>query len=404
MAIFGVVKKVSHIYMDYAAATPVDEAVLARMKKYWSEDFGNPGSIHDFGVSASRAVEQARKDVAGVLGARAEEVIFTSGGTESNNLAVLGAARAAKTREPNKKHHIIVSAIEHHSVLKSCEELACLRSQAHEGFEISYIPVGENGIVNPNDIKATIKANTILVSVMYANNEVGAIQPIKEIARIIKKERADGGVYPLFHTDACQAPGLLPIKTESLGVDLMTLSGAKIYGPKGSGILYVKKGTPISPIVFGGGQERGLRSGTPDVASIVGFAEALKIADVKREKESARLTELRDYFISKLKSGVSNAELNGDEKARLPNNVNIYFPRADAEQFVIELDVAGFAVSAGSACSSREEAPSHVLLALFGSEKRAMQSLRFTFGRNTAKKDIDALLKAILSILPRIRA
>jgi len=366
------------------------------MKKFWSSEFGNPGSIHSFGLAANKALEDARKSIAMVLGARSSEIVFTSGGTESDNIAILGVAKLFKKNANGTKLHIITTEIEHHAVIHPMKFLE------NSGFEVTYLPVSEKGIVSVGDIEKAIKENTVLVSIIYANNEVGTIQPIREIGNMIKKFRGDRP-YPLFHTDACQAPGYLNLQVSNLGVDLMTISGSKIYGPKGVGLLYVKTGTPIEPIIFGGGQEAGLRSGTQPVPLIVGLARAFKMSEDKKKKESERLTKIRDYFISTVVKKIEGAKLNGDAKLRLPNNANIYFPGVSGEQLVIELDVRGIAASTGSACSSREEAPSHVLRAMYNDKKRADSSVRFTFGRDTVKKDIDDTIKILGSIINRIR-
>lgn len=406
-------KPVKRIYLDHAAATPVSEEVMKTMKPYFSRDFGNPGSIHNEGIVPAKALEAVRKETAKVLGARSNEIIFTSGGTEANNLAVLGVANFFKRVSNGKKLHIITTKIEHHSVLKPFKFLE------NSGFEVTYLNVSKKGIINLDELKKSIKENTVLVSVMYANNEIGTIQPIREIAKIIKDAKKDR-VYPIFHTDACQAPGALSLQVSNLGIDLMTLSGAKIYGPKGAGALYIRTGTPIDPIIFGGEQENGMRSGTQDIPAIVGFAKAFTLAEEKKKKESERLTKFRDYFIEKIKKEItwrlslqveaqppSNlkgaCELNGDQKLRLPNNVNFYFPKISGEQLVIELDVKGISASTGSACSSRAEAPSHVLLALYGSEERAESSVRFTLGGSTSKSEIDRTVKILKEIIERLR-
>ncbi|HBM45799.1 TPA: cysteine desulfurase NifS [Patescibacteria group bacterium] len=384
------------IFLDHASTTPVLGEVLGAMKKFWSSEYGNPGSIHSFGINASKAIEESRKNIAMVLGAKSSEIIFTSGGTESNNLAILGVANLFKKNSNGAKLHIITTQIEHHAVLYPFKYLE------NSGFEVTYLPVSEKGIVSVEEVKKAIKENTVLISIIYANNEVGTIQPIREIGNLIKKVRADRP-YPVFHTDACQAPCFLNLQVSNLGVDLMTISGSKLYGPKGSGFLYVKNNTPIEPTTFGGGQESGLRSGTQAVPLIVGLAKALKIAEDKKKKESDRLISLRDYFIRLVLKKIAGTKLNGDMKLRLPNNANIYFPGISGEQLVIELDVKGIAVSTGSACSSREEAPSHVLLAIYNDKKRADGSIRFTFGRDTTKKDVDQTIKTLDSIIKRIR-
>ena len=283
--------KLPKIYMDHAATTPVDARVLKSMNKYFSEEFGNPSSVHSFGIITKKAIEDSRKKVAGVLQCRQSEIIFTGGGTESDNLAVFGVAR--KYREEHKNGgHIIISAIEHSAVSGPCHVLK------HEGFELTVVPVLSNGILDPKEIKKALRPDTFLVSIMYANNEIGTIQPISEIAKVIRHHRSTWSPglqvnnYPYFHTDACQAPGALSLNVAKLGVDMMTISGSKMYGPKGVGALYVKEGTKIDPMIYGGGQERGMRSGTESVPLIVGLGEALSLTDSMREKESARLLKL----------------------------------------------------------------------------------------------------------------
>lgn len=391
-----VTKTKERIFLDYASTTPVDRGVLGVMKKFWSTEFGNPGSIHSFGISASKALEEARKNIAMILGAKSSEVIFTSGGTESDNLAVLGVAKLFKKNANGAKLHIITTQIEHHAVLYPIKYLE------NNGFEVTYLPVSEKGVVSIDDVRKAIKENTVLVSIIYANNEVGTVQPIREIGNLIKKVKGDRP-YPIFHTDACQAPGSLNLQVSNLGVDLMSMSGSKMYGPKGVGLIYVKNGTPIDSIIFGGGQESGLRSGTQPVSLIVGLSRALKISEEKKKKEIERLTKLRDYFIRSVIKNIEGARLNGDVKQRLPNNVNVYFPGVSGEQLVIELDVRGIAVSTGSACSSREESPSHVIRAMYNDKRRADSSVRFTLGRDTDKKKIDQTIKFLVSIIKRIR-
>lgn len=392
-------KKARQIYMDYASTTPLDPDVAKVMRKYESKEFGNPSSIHSFGISAKRAVDESRKKIANILNCQPSEMVFTSGGTEGDNMAILGLARSV---DKNKYKHIITTTIEHHAVSSPC----CLLES--EGFEVTCLPVSKEGIVDPEDVKKALRPDTFLVSVMYANNEIGTIQPIAEIAKVIRRFRKSSGLstYPLLHTDACQAPGALSLNVAKLGVDVMTLSGSKVYGPKGVGCLYVRNGIKISPIIYGGGQERGLRSGTENVAGIVGFAEALNISNSIKDKEVNRLTKLRNYFAEQILENISGAEVNGSlkEDERLPNNLNIYIPDIENEQLVIELDTIGVAVSAGSACHSNEaDNGSHVISALGYNMKRSKNSIRFSLGRSTTKKDIDYVLKSMPEILDRIR-
>ncbi|MDD4988810.1 MAG: cysteine desulfurase family protein [Candidatus Pacebacteria bacterium] len=380
------------IYLDYASTTPLDKEVFEAMKPFFSENFENPSSLYTGGVSAKKAVADARKSIGGEFGVRAEEIIFTSGGTEANNMALLGVFRSAKKKI--SKPHVITSVIEHPSILEVCKQIE------KEGGEITYVPVSENGIVNPKDIAKVLQKNTILVSVMYANNEIGTIQPISEIARLIRQFQKDYGVKIAFHTDASQAANYLPLKVDSLGVSLMTLDGSKIYGPKGVGVLYKKKEVSIEPILFGGGQEVGVRSGTENVPGIVGMAKALEKCAQIRSSESARLTGLRDFLIAEILKKFPKVTLNGDQVRRLPNNVNICFPELDAEFAVIKLDEAGIACSSTSACNNLSENPfSYVIGALPDKKGCERSSLRFTLGRETVKTELDNVLKILSKIL-----
>ena len=372
------------IYLDHAATTPIDKNVMKIMEQAYKNVYANAGSLHKPGNRAKEILMQTRREVAKVLNCAPQEIVFTGSGTESDNLAILGTARA------NKKfgNHIIVSAIEHHAVLHSAEQLE------KEGFEVDFLKVDKNGIINFQELKNLVKENTILVSVMYANNEIGTIEPIKEISEIIKK------INPkiIFHTDACQAAGYLDLDVQKLGVDLLTLNGSKIYGPKGTGILYVKNGTNIEPIIFGGGQEGGRRSGTENVPAILGLVEAIKIANKNRKKEFEKETKLRDYFINRILEEIPRVVLNGHAIKRLPNNINISVLDIEGEAMLLWLDKYGIFVSTGSACDSKSLEPSHVIMALGKSYEFANSNLRFTLGRSTTKKDIDY----VLDILPKI--
>ncbi len=390
------------IYLDYAAATPTDKSVLKNALPLFNKFYGNPSSIHKDGVSASIYLENSRKIVSKILSARPSEVIFTNGGTESDNLALLGVAKAARgwLDKNGFKGHIITSAIEHHAVLRACQELEST------GFDVTYIKPQQNGVIDPSDIKTSLRDDTILVSIMYANNEIGTIQPIYEIAKTIRWFRGRSDVarsYPYFHTDACQATNYLPLNVNQLGVDLLTLSGSKIYSFKGTGLLFVKTGVNISPIMFGGHQELNLRPGTENLPYIVGFAKAMEISEKIKEKESTRLTTLRDYFLQSLNDRLSGYHLNGDDKVRLPNNINVSFDGIEGEQLVLELDAAGVSVSAGSACTSNDTGASHVLIALGLDYDRALGAVRFSFGRHTVKKDIDYVMRVLPVIIDRIR-
>lgn len=386
------------VYLDHAATTPVDKRVAKAMLPFFTKVYGNAGSLHKAGREAKDAIFNARKTIAGVLNCKPAEVVFTGSGTESDNLAILGVARANQ----GLGNHVITSSIEHHAVLYSAEQLQ------KEGFKVSFAKVDKNGLVIMDALEKTITDSTVLLSIMYANNEIGTIQPIKEIAGIVKKvreERIKKGIKTpiFFHTDACQAAGYLDLDVQKLGVDLLTLNGSKIYGPKGTGILYIRAGTKIEPIIFGGGQERGMRSGTENTAGIVGLAEALKIAQAKKVSESKRETKLRDYFIKELLKSAQRVVLNGDTAKRLPNNINISVLDIEGEAMLLWLDKYGIFASTGSACDSKSLEPSHVILALGRPYEYANGNLRFTLGRETSKKDLDYVLKVFPKIVRELR-
>ena len=383
-------KKSPRIYLDNASTTPIDPSVLSAMLPYLKEKYGNPSSLHYEGRIAKKVIEDAREKIASIIGSEKDEIIFTSGGTESDNLAILGIARANK----NKGNHIIVSNIEHKAVLDSCKKLE------KEGFEVTYLNVDKKGLVSIEDFKKNIRPDTILISIMYANNEIGTIEPIKKIAKIIKENKIS---KPIFHSDACQAVNYLDINVKKLGVDVLSISSSKIYGPKGVGCLYLNKNIKIEPIIFGGGQERGLRSGTENVANIVGFAEALIISENKKKLENKRLTKLRKYFLSKIKKEIKNVYFNGDIKNRLPNNINISIKGVEGESLVLLLDDKNISCSSGSACSSIDLNPSHVLVNIGVSLELAHCSIRFTLGRYTQKKDIDYTVKVLSLCVSKIR-
>ena len=387
-----------NIYLDHAATTPMDPRVARAMEPYFSKVSGNAGSLHKAGREAKSAISGARKKVAQILNCKPEEIIFTGSGTESDNLAVLGIARANK----NFGDHIITSNIEHHAVLFSCEQLE------KEGFKVNFLAVGREGLLDMDYFKKTIGDKTVLVSIMYANNEIGTIQPIEEIGKIIKEvrlERLKRGINTpiFFHTDACQAAGYLDLDVQKLGVDLLTLNGSKIYGPKGIGVLYVRTGVKINPVIFGGGQESGKRSGTENTPGIVGLAKALEIAQKNRKQESLREIKIRDYFIKELLKNISKVVLNGSSTKRLPNNVNISILDIEGEAMLLWLDKYGIFVSTGSACDSQSLEPSHVILALDRPYEYANGNLRFTLGRDTTKKEIDYVLKVLPKIVKELR-
>jgi cysteine desulfurase len=380
-------KKIKKIYLDYAATTPVDPRVLRVMEPYFSEKFGNTMSLHSFGQEAKTALEESREIVADLMGAKPSEVIFTSSATESNNLALKGVALANR----NKGNHIIISSIEHACIMESARWLE------GQGFEVTRLKVDKYGLVDPEDVKKTIKKGTILVSIMHANNEIGTIEPIEEIGKICKER----GVY--FHTDAVQTFGKIPIDVNKMNVDLMTVSSHKMYGPKGAAALFIREGTKIEPILHGGGHEMGLRSSTVNVAAIVGFAEACKIAKKEMEKEAKRLTKLRDKLIKGVLEKIPGSHLNGHPTKRLPNNANFWFEGVEGESIVIQLDLMGIAASTGSACSTGKLEPSHVLLAIGLRPEQAHASLRLSLGRWSTEKDIDYVLKVLPRVIERLR-
>jgi len=380
--------KMERIYLDYAATTPCAPEVVAAMLPFFSDRFGNPASMHASGQENKGAVEEARERIASFLGAAPGEIVFTSGGTESNNTAVKGVAYARQ----GKGNHIITSPIEHHAVLEPCHFLE------KEGFEITILPVDGDGLVDPDDVRKTITGKTILISVMHANNEIGTIQPIGEIGRIARER----GVY--FHTDAVQTLGHLPFTVGELHVDLLSASAHKLYGPKGVGILFVKKGTRLTPFMHGGEQENRRRASTHNVPGIVGFAKAVELASEGMETEVRELTALRDRLITGLREGIEAVKLNGHSTRRLPNNVNISVAHVEGEGLLLSLDMLGIACSTGSACSSASLEPSHVLMALGLPHELAHGSLRFSLGRPTTAADIDRLLAVLPPVVQRLRA
>ena len=381
------------IYLDYAATTPIDKEVLKAMMPYLKKDFGNPSSLHRFGQKTRSAIDEARKKVAKFLNCSESEIIFTGSATEANNLAIFGVVRALKKKEI--KPHIITTKIEHHAVLHPFEELE------KEGVEVSFIAPNKEGIVEIDDIQKAIKENTVFISIMYANNEIGTIQPIQKIGKLIARLNKNRKHKIYFHTDAVQAVNYLDCNIKELGVGLLTLSAHKIYGPKGVGALFVKQGTPIEPIIYGGGHEFGLRSGTENVAGIVGLGKAIELVE-KHKNDIKRIKKLQDKIIEEVLK-IPNTRLNGSREKRLPNNVNISISGVEGESLVIALDQYGIAVSTGSACSSKELKPSHVLLAIGLSPKEAHGSLRITLGRFTTKEEVDYFLKILPKVVKRLR-
>ena len=382
------------IYMDHSATTPVRPEVLQAMMPHFTSDFGNPSSIYTVGQEARKAVDDARERIARNLGARMSEIVFTSGGTESDNAALKGVAFAIRSLG----NHIITTTIEHHAVLHTCYQLEQF------GFDVTYVPVDEYGIVDPQDIVDAITDKTILVSVMMANNEIGTVQPIREIARLVKAEAKQRSQTIVFHTDAVQAAGFLDINARSLGVDLLSLSAHKIYGPKGVGLLYIKRGTPFEEQNAGGGQERQRRSGTENVPGIVGFDEALNLAVTEREDNSAHCLRLREKFVQGIFETIDGVRLNGHPELRLPGNVNISFEGVEGEPVLLGLDFAGVCASSGSACSSASLEPSHVLLAIGLTAEMAQGSLRITLGRDNTDEDVDYVLSVLPGMIGKLRA
>lgn len=378
--------KPKRIYLDYAASTPADPAVLKAMEPYWNSEFGNPGSIHSFGQAAQNAVDEAREAVAKAIGADFHQVIFTGSATEANNLALRGAVKATRFMRPK----VIMSGIEHESVQDTAREM---RS---DGAEVIYIPVDKNGFVDAEKIAEALDEQTVLVSVMYVQNEIGSIQPISEIGKMVKDFRKEKN-YPLLHTDAAQAFGYFDCNVNKLGVDLMTLSGQKIYGPKGIGALYARNPGKLSAVITGGGQEFNLRSGTENVPALVGFGKAAELAIKERVRNSKNVGALKDRFWKGLKKFYPEAETNGSAGA--PHILNVYFPTEYAGDLLVKLDLAGIAVSAGSACSARSFMPSYVLQALGFPQERVRGSLRFSFGKGTSPAEVDAALAALKGIL-----
>lgn len=389
------------IYLDNAATTPVDKKVISSMKKYWRCDFANPSSIHSFGVKAKNILEESRKIISDFVNGHDREIIFTSGGTESNNLAIFGISR--NFLKLGKKIHLITTEIEHSSVIECFEQLE------KEGVEVTYLKVNENGLINPKDLRDSIKEETVLVSIGYANSEIGVIQPVKEIIKEIRYKRKDFNrdrfAFPYFHLDASQAGQYLNMNIEEIGVDMMTLDAQKMYGPKGIGVLFLRDNIKIEPIIFGGGQEKNRRSGTENIPLIVGFTKAVELSKNIKEKEIQRLTELRDYFFKEIKKVIPEVFINGHLTERLSNNINISIPGLDGEMMVFRLDEQGIICSSSSACASGSGESSVVRKI---SEKieidqekinsRAKSTLRFSLGRDTRKRHIKKVLKTLLKI------
>jgi cysteine desulfurase len=375
------------IYLDYNATTPITPEVLASMLPYLTEEYGNASSIHAYGQNARGAVEQARSSAAALLGARAADVMFTSGGTESNNHAILGAVAAA----PGKDKHVITSAIEHVAVLDAC------RALAKGGIDLAVLPVDREGLVNPEDVRRAIRPETVLITLMLANNEIGTIEPIEEIGKIA----AEKGIT--FHTDAVQAAGKIPIDVDKLGVHLLSISAHKFSGPKGVGALYIRKGTQLGPLMYGGHSERDRRPGTEDVAAIAGMGKAADLAVTGMRTDAARVRGLRDRLEQGLLDRVPYAWVNGARAPRAPNTSNLTFPFIEGESMVIALDLKGIACSTGAACSSGALEPSHVLMALGLAPEDARATLRLSLGHQTTEEEIAFALDTIPPVIERLR-
>lgn len=376
------------IYLDNAATTAVSPEVLEAMMPYFCQVYGNPSSIHSTGRDARRAVDAARKQVAAAIGATAPEIYFTAGGSESDNWAIKGTAFAKRS----KGNHIITSAIEHHAVLHTCKWLE------KQGFEVTYLPVDEFGRVSPSDVEKAITDKTILISIMAANNEIGTLEPIAEIGRIAHAH----GV--LFHTDAVQAVGAIPLDVNAMNIDMLSMSGHKFHGPKGIGALYIRKGVRIDTFLHGGAQERGQRAGTENLAGIVGIGKAIELATTHLEDNAARMIRLRDRLIDGILTSIPDVRLNGHRTERLPNNVNVSIRYIEGEAMLLRLDLAGIAGSSGSACTSGSLDPSHVLLAIGLPHEIAHGSLRLTLGTDSTDEDVDEVLKVLPKIVSDLRA
>lgn len=375
------------VYLDNNATTKVDEKVLETMIPYFSEVYGNASSMHRFGQESNRAMEDSRKKIADILGVDTNEIVFTASGTESDNMAIRGVAKAYRKRG----NHIITSNIEHPAVKNTCKDLE------KEGYEVTYLPVDSNGLVNIDDLKAAIKRETILITIMYANNEIGTIQPIEEIAKIANENKI------VFHTDAVQAAGKLKLTPKETGIDLLTISGHKFYGPKGIGVLYIKQGTRLGKVLTGGGQERKRRPGTSDLPAIVGIATAFEMATNHLEEEAVREAELRDYFEKELQDRIPEIVINAKEAPRLPGTSSVTFKYLEGESILLSLDFKGIAISSGSACSSDDLQASHVLLGIGIPVEFAHGTMRFSIGKYNTKEEIDYVLQEVPPIIEKLR-
>lgn len=381
--------KLKRIYLDNAATTPVRSEVLEVMLPYFTQKFGNASTIYSYGREAKEVLEESRKNVAQLIGANTEEIFFTSGGTESDNWALRGAA----AENIKKGKHIITSSIEHHAILHTCRDLE------KQGFKVTYLPVDKDGLIDVKDVADAITDETILVSIMHANNEIGTIQPINEIAKAIKQKNPE----IIFHTDAVQTVGKIPVNVDDLGIDLLSMSAHKIYGPKGVGALYIRKGTHIAPFMTGGAQENSRRAGTENIAGIVGFGKAAELAECEQQEQYERLTLLRDRLMQGILNTIPYTRLNGHPTLRLPHNVNISFEFIEGESMLLNLDMKGICASSGSACTSGTLDPSHVLLAIGLPHETAHGSLRLTLGRENNQEDVDYVLEVLPGIVNKLR-
>jgi cysteine desulfurase len=371
------------IYFDNAATTPVREEVANKLSKYYSEIYGNPSSLHQTGQRAKRGLEVSRQKISGFLGCEAKELYFTGGGTESNNIAIRGASFSKRERG----RHIITSSIEHHAILNPCHTLE------QDGFEVTYVPVTDAGIIDIEALRNSIRPDTILISIMLVNNELGAIQPISKVAEITRERSI------LLHTDACQAVGKIPVNVDELGVDMLSLAAHKFYGPKGQGALYIRKGTVIKPLMYGGHQERIIRPGTENVPGIMGMAEAMMLANDELQEESTRLSSLRDHLEQGMKNRFSSVVFNGHREMRIPGISNMSFNNMDGEMLLLALDTFGISVSTGSACNAGSTEISHVLRAIGLDPELARGSLRFSLGRQNTASEVDTVINALSGII-----
>jgi cysteine desulfurase len=395
------IKKFNGVYLDHAATGPIKPEVLKAMMPYLTSDFGNPSSMHEWGRAARIAADQAREKIANFLNVREGRIIFTGGGTEADNLAIKGLVLPFIYSQSSKPH-VITSQFEHHAVLRSCETLE------KNGVEVTYIKPNVDGLIETDDIKKSIKPNTILISIMYVNNEIGTVQPIREIGQMIEKtnelriKNQESRIF--FHTDAVQAAEYLNMDVDFLHVDLLSLSGHKIGAPKGVGALYVKKGTPIIPMMHGGEQEFNLRAGTENVAGIVGLGKAVELIKKQDTRNKIQTENLRNYFIDKVLKEIPETELNGSKEYRSPANANFYFKYVEGESILMNLDLVGIAASSGSACTSLSLQPSHVIMAVYGEAERAHGSIRFTLSTDTAKTEIDYTIRHLKTTIEKLRA